>query len=209
MRRIFTKNTFLCLITDRNASGISHSETVKQAISAGIGIIQFREKNLSRKEFFQLAALIRDITFNKRVKLIINDFVDVALAVGADGVHLGQNDLPIYEARKILGKQKIIGITTRTVRQAVDAESSGADYIGFGPIFTTSTKRTVRPKGLKALRVIREHVKIPVIAIGGIKPGNAREVLEAGANAMAVASGILSGDIKMNIRRYRTYPANI
>ena len=202
MKSIFTGKSRLYLITDRKISGLSPTSIVKQAISAGIGIVQLREKDLPKKEIFREAAAIRTLTRKSRVKFIINDHVDIALATGADGVHLGQEDLPIYDARMILGRKKIIGISTRTLKQAIDAESSGADYIGFGPVFSTSTKMTVRPKGLKAIRDIRRHIKIPVVAIGGIKSDDVPDILEAGADAFAVASGILSGDIRINIMRY-------
>lgn len=202
MKRIFTEKSRLYLITDREISGLSHTSAVKQAISAGIGIVQLREKDLPKKEIFREAAAIRTLTRKSGVKFIINDHVDIALAIGADGVHLGKDDLPIYYARKILGKNKIIGISTRTLKQAIDAESSGADYIGFGPVFSTSTKKTVLPKGLKTLRDIRRHIKIPIVAIGGIKSDDVPDILEAGADAFAVASGVFSGDIRINIMRY-------
>ena len=202
MKSIFTGKSRLYLITDRNISGLSHTTAVKQAISAGIGIVQLREKDLPKKEIFREAAAIRTLTRKSKIKFIINDHVDIALAIGADGVHLGQDDLPIYDARKILGREKIIGISTRTLKQAIDAESSGADYIGFGPVFSTSTKMTVRPKGLKALNDIRRHIKIPVVAIGGIKSDDVPGILGAGADAFAVASGVLIGDIRINIMRY-------
>ena len=190
------------LITDRGISGLSHSAIVKQAISAGIGIIQLREKHLPKKDIFHEASVIRALTRKKRVRFIINDYVDIALAVDADGIHLGQDDLPVFEARKILGREKIIGISTHTLKQAIDAEASGADYIGFGPVFTTTSKDTVRPKGLKALREISKHIKIPVVAIGGIKADDMQNVIGAGADAVAVASGVLRGDIKVNAGRY-------
>ena len=202
MKSIFTGKSRLYLITDRKISGLSHASAVKQAISSRIGIVQLREKDLPKMEIFREAAAIRTLTRKSRVTFIINDYVDIALATDADGVHLGQDDLPIHEARKILGRKKIIGISTRTLKQAIDAESSGADYIGFGPVFSTSTKRTVRPKGLKAIRDIRRHIKIPLVAIGGIKSDNVTDILDAGADAFAVASGVLRGDIINNIMRY-------
>jgi len=132
----------------------------------------------------------------------VNDYIDIALAVNADGVHLGQEDMPVEEARRIMGRKKIIGISTHSLRQAKEAQDRGADYIGFGPMFHTSTKDAGRPKGLKALSRIRQHIKIPIVAIGGITWENINDVLDAGADACAVASGVLSGDIKTNVRMF-------
>jgi thiamine-phosphate diphosphorylase len=134
--------------------------------------------------------------------LIVNDHPDIALAADADGVHLGQDDLPVKEARKIMGKNRIIGISTHTVEQARDADRDGADYIGFGPVFHTTTKDAGRPKGIEMLREIKRQVRIPVVAIGGITTENIRPVLEAGADAVAVASAMLRGDIEENTKRF-------
>jgi thiamine-phosphate pyrophosphorylase len=183
-------------------SGLSHRETARQAISAGIRTIQLREKHMPKNEIFREAVAIRAITVKSGVRFLVNDHVDIALAARADGVHLGQEDLPVGEARKVLGSNKIIGISTRTLKQAIRAESEGADYIGFGPLFATATKQTVSPRGLKGLREITESVNIPVVAIGGIKPVNVPEILRSGASAVAVASGVLRGDIKTNVREF-------
>lgn len=202
MNNLFEKNKKLYLITDRRASGLSHIQVVKKAINAGIRIIQLREKDMPKKELYKEALSIRALTLKHRVIFIINDYPDIALVVNADGVHLGQEDLSIREARKLLGKNKIIGISTHSLRQAIDAQSSGADYIGFGPIFTTSTKNAGRPRGTKSLIEIKRHVKIPVVAIGGITLENVSDVLQSGVDAIAVASGILSGNIKTNIKTF-------
>ena len=196
------KNRPLYLITDRNISGLSLHRTARLAIAAGIRTIQLREKDLPKKEIYREALIIREIAERHKVTFIINDYIDIALAAGASGVHLGQEDMPLEEARKILGRRKIIGISTHTLRQAVKAEKAGADYIGFGPMFHTSTKDAGHPKGIKALLKIRREINIPVVAIGGIAPDNAVRVLDAGADAIAVASGILSGDIRENIREF-------
>jgi thiamine-phosphate diphosphorylase len=134
--------------------------------------------------------------------LIVNDHPDIALAADADGVHLGQDDLPVKEARKIMGKNRIIGISTHTVEQARDAGRDGADYIGFGPVFHTTTKDAGRPMGIEMLREIKRQVQIPVIAIGGINAENIRPVLETGVDAVAVSSAILRGDIEENTKRF-------
>ena len=195
-------NSPLYLITNRNISGLIHTRIARRAIAAGIKTIQLREKHLPEKEIYKEALTVREITKRHKVTFIINDYIDIALAVDADGVHLGQEDMPLKEARKILGRQKIIGISTHTLRQAMEARDAGADYIGFGPIFHTTTKDAGRPKGIRALREIRRHINIPVVAIGGITWDNVNEALNSGADAAAVASGILSGNIKTNLERF-------
>ena len=202
MKKVFTKNNSLYLLTDRNIAGLPHIQIVRKALKAGVRVIQFREKNMSKKELYKEAVSIREIVGKYRATLIINDYVDIAKAVDAHGVHLGQEDMPVEEARKVLGKRKIIGISTHSVAQAVRAERAGADYIGFGPIFQTSTKDAGRPKGIDSLRKIRKRTHIAVVAIGGITWENVHEVLESGADACAIAAGILSGDIEENIKRF-------
>jgi thiamine-phosphate pyrophosphorylase len=209
LKNLFTKNRALYLITDRIISGLSLTEIAKQAISAGIRLIQLREKNMSRRELYKEAISIRALTMQYHITFIINDYVDIALTVNADGVHLGQEDMPIKEVRKILGKNKIIGISTHSLKQAIDAQRSGADYIGFGPIFKTTTKDAGNPKGVKPLIEIKKHIKIPVVAIGGITVENAFLALKAGADAVAVVSGILKGDIKGNTRKFLSIIRNV
>ena len=202
MKKLFTRNSKLYLITDRTVSGESLQKIAARAITAGIGIIQLREKNMTKKELYREATALMALTLNSGVTFIINDCVDIALAVDADGVHLGQEDLPVAEARKVLGKNKIIGISTHSLKQAIDAERAGADYIGFGPIFRTATKKAGKPKGSKSLIEIKKHIKIPVVAIGGITIKNVSKVLENGADAVAVASAILTGDIRDNVKNF-------
>ena len=202
MKKLFTKNNFLYLITDRNIARLSHMQIVRKALSAGIRTIQLREKNMSKKELYTEAVSIQGIMRKYCATLIINDYVDIAKAVDAAGVHLGQDDMPLEEARKVLGKRKVIGISTHSLAQAVHAEKYGADYIGFGPVFQTSTKDAGRPKAIDGLIKIRKQIHIPVVAIGGITWENAHDVLESGADACAIAAGIQSGDIKRNIKRY-------
>lgn len=172
---------------------------VSIVLRAGVKWIQYREKNNPRRDIYKEAVILRRLAEEFNATFIVNDHADIALAVNADGVHLGQEDLPVKEARKILGKEKIIGISTHSIEQAVDAEAGGADYIGFGPIFHTKTKDAGEPKGIAALREIKRHVKIPVVAIGGINTENLESVLDSGADAVAAASAILSGDISDNI----------
>jgi len=161
-----------------------------------------REKHLSKKDMYKAAISIRDITLKRNALFIVNDYVDLALAVNADGVHLGQDDMSVKEARKIMGKRKLIGISTHSLDQANKAQDGGADYIGFGPIFHTVTKDAGTPKGENALRQIREHIDIPIVAIGGISWENVNNILNAGEDAAAIASGILIGDIKANVMKF-------
>jgi thiamine-phosphate pyrophosphorylase len=198
----FKRSNRLYLITDRSVSGLSHIQMTRRAIYAGIKIIQLREKHMSRKDIYREAVGLRALTRRHKVTFIVNDYIDIALAVNADGVHLGQEDMPLEEARKIMSNGKIIGISTHGLSQAVRAEEAGADYIGFGPVFQTSTKDAGRPRGINALKKIRDRINIPIVAIGGITWENINEVLKAGADACAVASGILSGNIKLNTGNY-------
>ena len=144
--------------------------------------------------------ILRKLTNKFGAVFIVNDYIDIALAVNADGVHLGQKDLPLKEARKIFcGREKIIGISTHSIEQAIEAEQGGASYIGFGPIFHTKTKDAGEPKGIEMLKEVKRHIKIPVIAIGGINIENLRSVIDSGADAVAVSSAIIQGDIAENI----------
>lgn len=202
MKKLFINRRALYLITDRTISGMGHLQIAVHAISAGIRTIQLREKDMSKRELYNEAVSLRDLTLKHRTTFIINDYVDIARAVNADGVHLGQDDMPIKEARNILGKNKIIGISTHSLKQAVDAQSEGADYIGFGPVFKTTTKKTGPVKGIRALREIKRHITVPVVAIGGITLENIPDVLRTGVEAVAVASAILSGDIMTNTKKF-------
>lgn len=184
-------------ITDRTYCSLSMAEMVFVALKAGVRVIQYRDKDKSRREMYYEALKLRELTLSFNSAFIINDHADIALAVDADGLHLGQEDLPLREARRIMGN-KIIGISTHTLAQAQEAEAGDADYIGFGPIFHTSTKDAGPPEGLDNLRTIKENVSIPVVAIGGINAGNITQVFYSGADAAAIATGICRGDINKN-----------
>jgi thiamine-phosphate pyrophosphorylase len=176
---------------------------VLRVLKSGVRWVQYRDKEGSRRDIFKEASGLRRIAQDFNALLIINDHPDIALAVNADGAHLGQDDLPMKEARKIMGKDKLVGISTHNFEQAIDAERNGADYIGFGPMFRTMTKKDAgTPKGIRMLQKIRSQVHIPIVAIGGITIENVRSVFEAGADAAAVASAILNGDIEENIKRF-------
>lgn len=192
----------LCFITDQSIQKHPIDDTVRLVLEAGVKWIQYRDKEGSGREIHRNALRLRRLTRDFNAAFIVNDYADIACLAEADGVHLGQDDLPAEAARKIIGGDKLIGISTHSVEQAVAAEKSGAFYIGFGPIFHTATKDAGVPRGVQSLRELRRHVKIPIVAIGGISLENLRSVLEAGVDAVAVASAILKGDIKENARRF-------
>ncbi len=187
-------------ITDRKYCNLPIYDMVSAVLDAGIRFIQYREKDRTRREIHEEASRLRELTSRYDALLFINDHADIALAVDADGVHLGQDDLPIEEARRIMG-EKIIGISTHGPEQAKSAERGGADYIGFGPVFHTTTKDAGSPKGVDVLRSVREVVGIPVVAIGGINEDNIGVVLDAGADAAAISTAICKGNIAENAGR--------
>jgi thiamine-phosphate pyrophosphorylase len=191
----------LCFITDRTYCDLPLYDMINSVLNAGVRWIQYREKALSRRKIYENALNLRKLTRPFGATFIINDYADIALAVGADGVHLGQDDLPLKEARKIMGT-RIVGISTHDLAQAKEAESCGADYIGFGPVFHTSTKDAGAPKGVDNIRQIKENVSIPLVAIGGINPENVAFVMSAGADAAAVATAICRGDVALNAQRF-------
>jgi thiamine-phosphate pyrophosphorylase len=189
MRRFPT----LCLIADAEAlSGREALPLVRQAVNGGVDLVQLRGKTWSGREFLDISLKLSRFLRPKKIPLIINDRVDIALACGADGVHLGQDDLPLQQARKILGKNRIIGISVSNAKEAEEAEREGADYVGLGPIFPTHSKQTpLSPLGIKGLRKVRRAIRIPILAIGGINARNSVGLLEAGADGIAVISAIL------------------
>lgn len=177
-------------ITDSSLSQQGIINDVLCALKAGVSIIQYREKNCSTRKMYEEATELRKII--KDALFIINDRVDIALAVDADGVHIGQDDLPVSITRRIIGKDKIIGVTVHTVEQAVDAERNSADYIAVSPIFFTSTKPdALSPVGLNLLKKVKENVSVPVVAIGGITLENAQDVVKTGADAICAISAVL------------------
>ena len=169
-------------------------KVLRDLLAGGARFLQLRVKALSANEFFDLARRARTETRSYGCKLIINDRVDVALACDADGVHLGQEDLPLAVGRKLIG-DRIVGISTHDLDQAREAEQNGADYIGFGPTFGTSTKDTgYTARGVEMLRQIRVRVNLPIVAIGGINEQNVQQVWQAGANSAAIISDILRAE---------------
>jgi thiamine-phosphate pyrophosphorylase len=178
-------------------------KTAQAIIDGGAKILQLRAKKLSSGEFLEAALIIRKITKDKGAIFILNDRVDIALLTDADGVHLGQDDLPVNEARRLLGNNKIIGYSTHNLREALESKKLPVDYISFGPIFSTKTKEDAQtPKGLKGLDEAKKAVKIPIVAIGGIIETNMAHVLKQGVESMAMISDILTAkDISQKIKR--------
>jgi thiamine-phosphate pyrophosphorylase len=191
----------ICFLTPADRPIGESEPMVRAALEAGIRFVQYRRKDICRRELYFEALRLRDLTGSYNATFIVNDHADIALAVQADGLHVGQDDLPLAEARKIMG-QVMIGVSTHSLAQAVEALKGGADYIGFGPIFPTNTKDAGQPKGAEAIRDIRASMSIPVIAIGGITTSNAREVFAAGCDGIAVSAGISNGDIRANVAAF-------
>jgi len=182
-------------ITDVGLSGLSHAEQVKLIAAGGASLIQLREKSASPLEFYEASLLAVANARELGVKLIINDRVDIAMAVKADGVHLGQDDLPPDRARMLLGDSCLIGYSTHSFEQAIAADTMPIDYIAFGPIFETATKQNPDPVvGLNALRLLTQRVAKPVVAIGGINRSNIRSVIEAGAMSAAIIADLLKAE---------------
>jgi len=183
----------LYLVTDRELLGGKElMATVVEAINGGVNVIQLREKNISTRHFYYLALELKELTARHKVPFIINDRIDVALAIDADGIHIGQSDMPLLTARSLMGPEKIIGVSVTSVEQALGAEADGADYLGVGSIFSTGTKADADYVSLAALKEIKKYVKIPVVAIGGINEHNIGEVIETGVDGVAVVSAIVA-----------------
>jgi len=180
-------------ITDSGLSRAGNISDVEQAVACGVKVIQYRNKKGETREMYEEATRLRDIC--RDVAFLINDRIDLALAVDADGVHLGQSDMPYRAARKILGQDKIIGITVHNLQEALEAQALGADYLGVSPIFQTQTKADAgRPAGVTLLEDVRRHVDIPLIAIGGITLANASQVIKAGADGICAISCVVARD---------------
>lgn len=193
----------LCLIADAEAAGDRNLVSIiREAVEGGTTLVQLRGKKLGTRRFLNLALDVSEYLKSRDIPFIINDRIDIALSCEADGVHLGQEDLPLSFARQILGKQRLIGISVNTTQEAEEAEAKGANYIGVGPIYYTPSKEELRTiLRLQGLRTIREKVKIPILAIGGIQAENARDVISAGADGIAVISALMASDDIMKATR--------
>ena len=182
----------LYLVTDRRWLGDRTLwDSVEDAILGGVTLVQLREKEISSKEYLELAQRVKEVTDRHGIPLIINDRIDIALAIDADGVHLGPEDLPVPLTRKLLGHGKIIGASAASVDEALLFQAQGADYLGVGAVFPTATKRGTEKVGFEDLRGIKSAVHIPVVAIGGINAENAKPVMETGVDGVAVVSAIM------------------
>ena len=182
----------LYLVTDGGTRDIEgFCKTVERAIAGGVTLLQLREKTATAREFFELALRVKEITHKFRVPLIINDRLDIALAVDADGLHVGQEDLPVAVARQLLGPDKILGATAATVADALAAQEAGADYLGSGAVYPTGTKPGKALLPMERLMQIKNAVRIPVVAIGGITAENISFVRRSGVDGVAVVSAIM------------------
>lgn len=195
----------LYLVTDRELMSCpTVEECVERAIAGGVSVVQLREKSCTSREFYELAVRVKKITAALNVPLIINDRIDICLAADADGVHLGQKDIPCAAARKILGRDKIIGVSAALPEEARQAELDGADYLGVGAVFSTSTKSDTRPVTPEIIRQIRAAVSIPFVAIGGINKNNIPQLYGLGINGAAVVSAVAAQqDIEAAAREMR------
>ncbi len=182
----------LYLVTDRLLAGDRPLEiVVAEAIRGGVTMVQVREKHCTTREFLQIAENIHNVCREHGVPMIVNDRVDIALAVDAEGVHLGQNDMPVSAARRILGRKKIIGLSVESIADALVAEREDVDYLGVSPIFFTPTKTDLQQElGIDGLKKIKSFSRHPLVAIGGLNAGNAADVMAAGADGLAVVSAI-------------------
>jgi len=181
-------------ITDSQSSKKGIFSDVNDALKAGCKIIQYREKNIDFNRMVYEAKHLKKKCNGKAI-FLINDRLDVALAVEADGIHIGKSDVSFKDARKSLGNNKIIGLSVDNVKEAIDAEFAGANYIGLGPIFKTFTKKDAgNPCGIKMLKNVRKNIKIPIVAIGGITKKNVAEVIRNGADAVASVSAVIGSD---------------
>ena len=182
----------LYLVTDRDVlMDIDIYTGVEEAIKGGVTVVQLREKSLGTLEFYNIAVKIKSITDKYKVPLIINDRLDIAQAIDAAGVHLGQSDMPANIARSIIGENKIVGVSTATLIEAQKAQEQGADYVGVGAMFTTTTKGDARAVSVKCLKEIKAGISIPVVAIGGINENNVALLKPANIDGIAVVSDIL------------------
>lgn len=199
------KTMLLYAVTDRAWTGKQTLyEQIESALAGGATCIQLREKNLSDEEFLKEAFQVKELCENYKVPFIINDNVEIALKCGADGVHVGQKDMQAAQVRERIGADRILGVSAQTVEQAVLAEKNGADYLGVGAVFSTSTKEDARPVSHETLKAICEAVSIPICAIGGINKTNILQLSGSGVDGVALVSAIFaSPDIEAECRELR------
>ena len=196
----------LYLVTNRYQDSLeSFLEKVETACRSGVTIIQLREKNLTTNQYYQLAKQVKEITDAYHVPLIIDDRLDICLAVDATGLHIGDDELPVSVARKVLGPKKILGVTAKTVKRALEAETSGADYLGTGAIFPTTTKENAPITLISTLKTICQTVAIPVVAIGGLTSENIDQLIGTGIAGVAVVRDLMQAeDIEAKAQAFLT-----
>ena len=196
----------LYLVTNRYQDSLeSFLEKVEMACRSGITIIQLREKNLTTNQYYQLAKQVKEITDAYQVPFIIDDRLDICLAVDAAGLHIGDDELPVSVARKVLGPEKILGVTAKTVKRALEAETSGADYLGTGAIFPTTTKENAPITLISTLKTICQTVAIPVVAIGGLTSENIDQLIGTGIAGVAVVRDLMQAeDIEAKTQAFLT-----
>lgn len=182
------------LVTDKSDDVEKFLNTIEEAIKGGTTVVQIREKTADTLDFYNLALKVKEITSKYDVPLIINDRVDIALAIDADGVHVGQSDMPCDVTRRLIGEDKILGVSAATIDEAKKAQKDGADYIGTGAVFPTQTKDDAPSVTKEELAEIVESINIPVVAIGGINLDNAHELIDTGVAGLSVVSAIMSSD---------------
>lgn len=194
------------LVTDEDClKGKNLLEAVEEALQGGVTVVQYRAKQAEGREMFQKATELKQLCDSYKVPLIINDRLDVAMAVGAAGVHVGQSDFPCAEARRLLGENFVIGVSAHNPEEALQAVADGADYLGCGAVFGSATKHNVGTLGLENLKAIRQVVKLPMVGIGGVTSDNYHLVLETGANGAAIVSGILAAEaIRERVKKFVT-----
>lgn len=181
------------LVTDRNLmSTETLEEAVEQAIIGGCTLVQLREKDCSSLDFYNTAVKVKKITDKYNVPLLINDRVDIALAVDAAGVHVGQSDIPATVVRKIIGEDKIIGVSTGSLEEAIRAQKDGADYLGVGAMYATGTKKDANPTSMEELKKIRENISLPIVVIGGINKERIKDFEGMGIDGLAIVSAIIA-----------------
>lgn len=184
----------LYLVTDKSDDVEKFLNTIEEAIKGGVTVVQIREKTAETLDFYNLALKVKEITTKYNVPLIINDRVDVALAIDAEGVHVGQSDMPCDVTRKLIGEDKILGVSAATIDEAKKAEKDGADYIGTGAVFPTATKDDAPSITKQDLKDVVDSISIPVVAIGGITLGNASQLKDTGIAGLSVVSAIMSAE---------------
>ncbi len=186
----------ICLVTDRGLSrGRSLVDVVDAAVRGGVTMVQLREKDATTRAFLEEAMALKALLQPLRIPLLINDRVDIALAVDADGVHVGQTDMPVETVRRLIGPGKIIGLSTTNAQHVTAADAQAADYLGVGPLYLQQTKANAStPLGVEGFARLRALTSKPLMAIGGMKADNSRQVLEAGADGLAVVSAIVAAD---------------